>query len=304
MATLTKLQRFTPMRVHRSQINLATYNPRTIDVYARKRLKENIKKNGLIEALVWNEATANLVGGHQRIHEMDELEGNTDYLLDVCAINEPDLQTEKLLNVVLNNPAFQGAYDTEALGRLFDEFSEDFEGAMDRMGFDRMELETLFDEERFSKFFGDDKTPPEISASHSFFNDVRDVRNGAAREQRAADRAATDLTGIPSSVPDERNANVTNDGGPGDSDEPIGQNDVGARLPQKSPEQIAQEMRDKKREYRERKIEEDDTEYILVVVCQSRAQSEELNLALGLDAGEKYADGNRLLAILKAAQGK
>ena len=59
---LSKYQKFTPARVARGELKNAPYNPRVIDKHARKRLTAQLKKMGLVDALVWNKRTGNLVG--------------------------------------------------------------------------------------------------------------------------------------------------------------------------------------------------------------------------------------------------
>ena len=40
---------------------------------ARKNLKANLKRVGLLGGIVWNEVTGNLVSGHQRISVIDDI---------------------------------------------------------------------------------------------------------------------------------------------------------------------------------------------------------------------------------------
>jgi hypothetical protein len=86
-AELHPSQKFVSARIHRKQIKNAPYNPRQIDDHARKKLKENIKKKGLLDALVWNKRTGNLVSGHQRISILDDIAGTDKYLLDVSVVD-------------------------------------------------------------------------------------------------------------------------------------------------------------------------------------------------------------------------
>src|SRR5262249_55021523 len=104
----SRFQRFEVREVNRSQIRGAEYNPRKITTYARELLRKKIEEVGLVEPLIWNEVTGNLVGGHQRISILDELEQRDDYTLSVSVIRVP-LNTEKELNVFLNNRFAQGA---------------------------------------------------------------------------------------------------------------------------------------------------------------------------------------------------
>ncbi len=76
-------QKFVSERIHRSKIKNAPYNPRSIDDHARKKLHHNLKKKGLLDALVWNKRTGNLVSGHQRLSILDDLSATgDDYTLD------------------------------------------------------------------------------------------------------------------------------------------------------------------------------------------------------------------------------
>jgi hypothetical protein len=108
------------VEVNRSQLKDAPYNPRVIDDEAKKKLKDAIKNVGLVQPVVWNKRSGNIVGGHQRISILDDLEKNPDYTLLVSAI-DVDEKTEKELNILLNNPNAQGDWDLEKLQGLISE---------------------------------------------------------------------------------------------------------------------------------------------------------------------------------------
>jgi ParB-like chromosome segregation protein Spo0J len=116
-ASLTSHQRFEIARVHRQAIQNAPYNPRTLSKEAAHLLRESLKRNGLVEPPVWNKRTGNLVGGHQRLGQIDALEGTDDYLIDVACV-DVDHQQEVALNIALNNRNIQGDWDEEALAEL------------------------------------------------------------------------------------------------------------------------------------------------------------------------------------------
>jgi len=120
---LTKYQTFIIERVHRSQINEAYYNPRKMTDENRKGLGKIIKEHGLVEALVWNARSGNLVGGHQRLSEIDRLEKHGDYYIDVCKVDVDDY-TEAQLNLILNNTSIMGEYDKEKLQGIRDQFPQ------------------------------------------------------------------------------------------------------------------------------------------------------------------------------------
>lgn len=98
-------------------LNPAAYNPRTIDASSRKRLRDSIKRDGLVETLVWNRQTGTLVSGHQRLSVLDELEGGQDYEIEVAVIDVSPTR-ERELNVRLNNEQLTGSFDLEKLQEM------------------------------------------------------------------------------------------------------------------------------------------------------------------------------------------
>lgn len=105
----------------RSQVKAVEYNPRVISAYARKQLKISLTRFGLVETLVWNERTGNLVSGHQRLGIMDEENGypGQDYKVTVSVVKLTE-KRERQLNVWLNNRAAQGSFDRDKLHDVFD----------------------------------------------------------------------------------------------------------------------------------------------------------------------------------------
>lgn len=118
---LHELQKYEIGRVHRSKINPAPYNPRWIPEQNRKDLKKNLSKMGLREALVWNKQTGNLVGGHQRLEQLDDYHKkkhkNLDYSLDIIII-DVSLKEEVEINISLNNNRLMGYYDLKKMNDL------------------------------------------------------------------------------------------------------------------------------------------------------------------------------------------
>lgn len=131
---LSKFIKSETLEVPRSTIKLADYNPRTITAEERKALKAGIKRFGLVGGIIANRQTGmTLVGGHQRLSVMDELnrydptKPETDYLVRVDVV-EMDEKSEKELNILLNNPNAQGKWDNDALARLIPEIDYQFAG--------------------------------------------------------------------------------------------------------------------------------------------------------------------------------
>ena len=145
----SKYESFEFRTISRAQIKNADYNPRFMGDKEKKRLRAALQENGLVSALTWNERTGNLVGGHQRLEQLDALEKNSDYELTVCVIDVDEKQEAKL-NVQLNNPSMQGEWD---VGKLY-EMTEMFDLSMNDMGFSDTEAAYLFDgDERFVDLF-------------------------------------------------------------------------------------------------------------------------------------------------------
>lgn len=179
---VSKFQNFEFMRVHRSQIKEAAYNPRVISEYGDKLLRKTLKNKGLVEALVWNKRTGNLVGGHQRLHNIDELEKTKDYYLDVCAVDVDD-KTEKELNIILNNPNMQGQYDGIKLAELFISGGANFVES----GFNQADLEIMFDTPELNKILGSDKEVEEVVEDIETLQAMKERRKYAKKKLQEAD---------------------------------------------------------------------------------------------------------------------
>jgi hypothetical protein len=86
---------------------------------AREKLRDGLKALGLLETLVWNVRSGNLVGGHQRLGLLDGLaNGAKDYILTVAQVELTEAE-EIEANILLNNPEAQGHYDIAKLDALF-----------------------------------------------------------------------------------------------------------------------------------------------------------------------------------------
>lgn len=121
----SKIKQPESREIQRSQINFANYNPRKITPEARKKLKANLKRVGILGGVVWNEVTGNLVSGHQRVSVIDEVNrynsetNENDYLIRVEVV-QMDEKTEKEQNVFMNNRNVQGDFDSDMLKDLLD----------------------------------------------------------------------------------------------------------------------------------------------------------------------------------------
>lgn len=135
----SKYQKFDMDAVQRSEIKGADYNPRVISEDAKKRLRKMLAKHGLVQPLVWNRRTGNLVSGHQRLAALDSLEKSQNYALQVAVVdlNERD---ERILNVQLNNPSMMGEWDMDKLMDM----SEQADIAPTEFGFSDGDIAVMF----------------------------------------------------------------------------------------------------------------------------------------------------------------
>lgn len=118
------LQRGKVVTISRSDIVADDINPRTISEENMRRLKESIRKNGLVGHPVWNRQTGHIVGGHQRIAALDAIMRSQGYELDVLEVDMP-LKDEVRLNVALNQQDAQGEFDFSVIADLATDFGLD-----------------------------------------------------------------------------------------------------------------------------------------------------------------------------------
>jgi len=122
-----------------SRIRAAVYNPRK-DLQPSdpeyKKLKKSITEFDIVEPLIWNETTGNLVGGHQRLKILQEM-GRKEVEVSVVKLSDAK---EKALNLALNK--ISGEWDFPKLKDILEELNT---GAFDIeiTGFDDKEIEEL-----------------------------------------------------------------------------------------------------------------------------------------------------------------
>ncbi len=130
-------------RISFDQINPAPYNPRKNLKPGDPdydKLRRSIEEFGLVEPLVWNKRSGNLVGGHQRFKVL-VARGDTE--ADVSVVDLPP-EREKALNVALNNIA--GDWDPRKLAQLLDELVEIPGFDVELTGFDVPDVNALIAE--------------------------------------------------------------------------------------------------------------------------------------------------------------
>lgn len=140
-----------------TDINPASYNPRTITEENYQKLKDSLGNFGLIDPIIINLRNNNtIIGGHQRYKALLDGDNTTLYLIRLGDIGwvftdtnlkVTDENMEKLMNINLNQTSLMGEWDTLKLTNLFEEL-ENEDISLDLTGFD----ENIFDELEF----GDD----------------------------------------------------------------------------------------------------------------------------------------------------
>lgn len=158
---LSKFQSFTTETVHRSQLKGAPYNPRYITASAKAKLKETLARVGLVQPIVWNKRTGNIVGGHQRLSQIDSLEGKSDYSLTV-AVLDVDEKREREINILLNNQDVAGEWDLEKLKKILD-------AEIDL-------LNTGFDNAAFMQMFGEAPSQPKSAHQEDLAKQLAEVK--------------------------------------------------------------------------------------------------------------------------------
>jgi hypothetical protein len=183
-------QKYVVERISREQIKNAPYNPRQIDDHARKKLAGNIGKKGLLDTLVWNKRSGNLVSGHQRLSVLDERaakKGLTSYLLDVAVVDLSD-KDEKEQNVFFNNASAQGTYDVDALGKLYTSGDVDYKNA----GHDDMDIQMLFEGTDYKvTMFDTEDAPKSVKDDLEQLEEIQRIKR-ERKEHRERDQDAND----------------------------------------------------------------------------------------------------------------
>lgn len=180
---LHRAQKFSLERVARAQLHGAPYNPRVIDPVARKKLERNLRKVGLVEPIVVNKRTMNIVSGHQRLMCLDSIAEGEGYELDVAMVELTDKQ-EREQSAFMNNASAMGVFDADLLATALE--GQSYEEA----GFEVMDLELIFSPEQFERVVGrpalleseENKTPEQNTAEEEArrIAHVKDVKKQMA----------------------------------------------------------------------------------------------------------------------------
>ena len=171
---IAKTQKFEIITIHRTEIKNAEYNPRFITKEAEKRLKQGLKKFGLATTLTWNKRTGNLVSGHQRLAQMDLIEGTQDYELTVSCV---DLSKDEMaLNVQMNNTSMMGEFDIDALEEMVNAGADllDF-------GFSESDIDIMFGDSELAEKYQDSS---EVSEAKADLQEIKKNRKEYAERMK------------------------------------------------------------------------------------------------------------------------
>jgi hypothetical protein len=300
---VTKFQKFKSITIDRKEIRNAQYNPRQMSPSAKRRLRTSLEnpKIGLVNALIWNRRTGNLVGGHQRIEQLDVLEGHQDYKLTVDMIDVDEV-VEKEINVLLNNPAVQGQYDLDMLQDIIGSIAQTEGGDIHATGFATSDLHALFDDDFLSGVFAEqrDDEKPHI--------DVLEEMRQAGRDEEKAAAAGDDGTGASGPQPQ---SDLFGDPPPA----PAGQDGTTQSTitgstttttfkakpdPETDPEAYAEykrQMHEQRQAYIDAKSsDEDEADVMITIVFEGHDDIVKALDHLGLDLTKRYFDASEFFA--------
>ncbi len=122
------------VNVNVDELKFAEYNPREITEHDFEALKNAIKEFGIVDPIIVNKPTNEIVGGHMRVRAAKEL-GIIE--VPVYYVDLPD-EKVKVLNLALNR--IQGRWSREKLETMLFELSQK-EIDMTLSGFENWELE-------------------------------------------------------------------------------------------------------------------------------------------------------------------
>lgn len=153
----------------RSSFHPANYNPRAIPLDNKVKLGNSLNEFGLVENLIYNARTGNLIGGHQRLSILDQKAKGADYSIPLCVLDVSPTR-EKELNLALNNPSSQGWWEWQSMAEMI---ASDKEIDIAAAGFEPLYLEQAFT--RFAKI-------DDLDLSHVFAHKSADPAEGDAKE--------------------------------------------------------------------------------------------------------------------------
>lgn len=136
------MEQFTIQMVPVERLKPAAYNPRKKLKPGDKTyedIKSAIARFGMVQNLVWNSKTGNLIAGHQRLRVGIREFG---WKQAPCVVVDLPEEREKQLNILLNKVG-EGNWSTAKLSDLLAELALNPQIELTDLGFDESEIETL-----------------------------------------------------------------------------------------------------------------------------------------------------------------
>lgn len=143
---LTRFERYELRQMVRRDLRGAPFNPRVLSARAKRLLRDNLSRIGLLEPPIYNLPTKYLIGGHQRLAILDSLEGHQDYRLTVAVTHLSDADAKAQM-IFLNNPLAQGWWDLDRLAALLADPSV----SADEAGLEPFDLQMLLSDEQLAQ---------------------------------------------------------------------------------------------------------------------------------------------------------
>jgi hypothetical protein len=166
--------------MNRADFHGAPYNPRTLDRHAKAKLEKNLKKVGLLQPIVVNSATRNVVAGHQRLKLLDSIEGKQDYDLDVALVDLTEKE-ERTQNVFMNNASAMGSWDTTALEALLKDVDR---SDLPDTGFDATDLQIYFNDDIVAPMFSESKQPDAVKDAMDEIDEISNAADNAKKIEK------------------------------------------------------------------------------------------------------------------------
>lgn len=303
MSERTKHQAFEAIEMHRREFHGAPFNPRSISPANKSRLKKGIKKHGLVDAIIVNKRTGNLVGGHQRLAAIDELEGTDDYTMTVQVI-DVDENDEMALNMALNNPSLQGHFESDLQRQLFEHLASEGYDLADA-GYTTTDVQTMFPD-----IFATGQLADQLEAESDIVNEIHAMAQvgkefeGGFRERMGLDQPRDSGDGRGSKMPpvDPMPSDYDAEGGESawsdiDDDAPDNlHNDSGSTLAKPASPDGKEWYGDKQyfKDERKRTVDvnavKSDADVLLTFAFQTKEQREGFQKAFNLPEAKRYFD--------------
>jgi len=273
--------------LRRIDIEHVEYNPRQISKAAFKRLCDSVRKFGLVIKPVVNRRSQEqgfphgsrmvIVGGNQRIDACDAVLETQDYR-PKCSLVDVDATTERELCIALNNASMQGEWDLELLGETIASIHDDG-GDIRDTGFSVNDLRIFMDDDSLGGII-EQRTEQESDEAETvdMLSMMRDAGEDERREQEKDDGDSDDDLGIAHDVDDD------------DSELDLF-GDASSEGNKDTTQAIRDDLKAKRKKYREQQVESDSADFTIHLVFDSRQQMLRFIEYCEIDPAKRFVDG-------------